>query len=377
MQVSYLRPTYIEIDQQAIYENVRQAKQRLTKKTQLFAVVKADAYGHGLVPVARVCLSAGATGFCVATLDEALTLRAAQITAPILVMSITPAACAPVAASQHISLAVGDLTWLQEAQDVLAKATLAAPLAVHLAVDSGMGRIGFAEPAALQEAAKFVLAHGDQFDFEGVFTHFATADAEDNSYFQKQAAKFKDCLAALPQKPRFIHAANTATSLWHPDYDINLVRLGIGIYGLNPSGKTLTAPYPLKPALSLYSELNFIKKVPAGAHIGYGATYTAKTAEWIGTIPIGYADGWQRRLSGLSVLIDGQRCPIVGRICMDQMMVRLPQVYPLGTKVTLIGQDGHDEITLDDLADYAGTINYEIACLLTERIPRRYLPWHA
>lgn len=373
MQPSYLRPTYIEVDQQAIYHNVHQEKLRLNSDTAFFAVVKADAYGHGLVPVARVCQEAGATGFCVATIDEALALRAAQIAAPILVLGITSVQAAPIAAAQNISLTVGSRDWLSEALLILTAVPNCPVLKIHFATDTGMGRIGFTDVDELQAAANFVT-ETPAFELEGIFTHFATADEKDTVYFEKQVAKFKTLLAALPKRPKYVHVANSATSLWHDACQCNLIRFGVAIYGLNPSGNTLPAPYELQPALSLYSELVFVKKIHAGDSVSYGATYTATEDEWIGTIPIGYADGWLRRMSGMTVLINGQRCPIVGRVCMDQMMVRLPEEFAVGEKVTLVGRDEDDEITLQEVADYAHTIHYEIACDLHDRIPRHYLP---
>lgn len=373
MQPSYLRPTYIEVDQQAIYHNVHEEKKRLNPETALFAVVKADAYGHGLVPVARVCQEAGATGFCVATIDEALALRAAQIAAPILVLGITSPQAAPIAAAQNIALTVGDQDWLTMATPLLKAVPDCPQLKLHFATDTGMGRIGFTDVDALKDAAAFVKTSA-YLTLEGIFTHFATADEKDTTYFEKQVAKFKVLLNALPERPKYVHVANSATSLWHEACQCNMIRFGVAIYGLNPSGSTLAAPYELQPALSLYSELVFVKQIHAGDSVSYGATYTAKNDEWIGTIPIGYADGWLRRMSGMSVLIKGKRCPIVGRVCMDQIMVRMPEKFAVGEKVTLIGRDEDDEITLQEVADYAQTIHYEIACGLHDRIPRHYLP---
>ncbi|MFD1465860.1 alanine racemase [Lapidilactobacillus mulanensis] len=373
MQKSYLRPTYIEVDQQAIYHNVHETKNRLHDDTELFAVVKADAYGHGLIPVARVCREAGATGFCVATMDEAIALRNAQITEPILVLGITSPQTAAIAAVQHISLTVGDLDWLAEATTYLQADTNLPVLNLHLALDTGMGRIGFTEKNNLAAAIQ-QINESLTFNFEGIFTHFATADEIDQHYFDQQLAKFNDMMSVVSQRPRYVHVANSATSLWHQVCHANMIRFGIGIYGLNPSGSAIELPYELQPALSLYSELVFVKQIPAGAAVSYGATYHASTAEWIGTIPIGYADGWLRRLSGMTVLINGVRCPIVGRVCMDQIMVRLPEKFAVGAKVTLIGRDGDDEISAQEVAEYSNTIHYEIICGLHDRIPRHYLP---
>ena len=207
---------------------------------------------------------------------------------------------------------------------------------------------------------------------EGIFTHFATADELDTSHFVGQLSRFKEILSELTFLPPVVHASNSATTLWHSDTIMNAVRLGDIIYGLNPSGRVLDLPYEVKPALSLESALVHVKEIQAGAHVGYGATYTSDSQQIIGTIPLGYADGWTRDMQGFDVLIDGQRCPIVGRVSMDQITVRLPQVYPLGTQVVLIGKSGAELITATDVADKRGTINYEVVCLISDRVPREY-----
>ncbi|MFC6171429.1 alanine racemase [Loigolactobacillus jiayinensis] len=367
------RPTKLVIDQQAIKANIQQEIQRLAPTTVLWAVVKANGYGHGMIEVATTARHAGATGFCVAILDEALALRQAGFTEPILVLGITSPAYAKLAATAHISLTVGSQEWLVDALPSLQAGQLAASLAVHFAVDSGMGRIGFRDTATLQAADTFLQQHAE-FNLEGLFTHFATADEADTTYFEQQAAKFNQMHAALVSEPRYVHVSNSATSLWHAACNGNMVRFGVALYGLNPSGTALEPPYPLQPALSFESELVFVKQIQAGAAVSYGATYHAQQAEWVGTVPVGYADGWQRRLQGFYVLINGQACEIIGRVCMDQLMVRLPEKLAVGTKVTLVGENGGQTLSLQNVADYANTIHYEIACNLTERVPRVYLP---
>ncbi len=337
----------------------------------MFAVVKANGYGHGLTQAAQACLEAGATGLCVAILDEGLTLRAAGITVPILVLGITEPRWASLAAEQQISLTVGSLDWFRQAAELLT--TAQAPiLNVHLALDTGMGRIGFQEPAALKETVDYLNAHTEIFTFEGIFTHFATADEQDPTYFKQQCQRWQAFMAVLSTRPRYVHVSNTATSLWHDACNGNMIRYGVGIYGLNPSGGTIESPYQLEPALRLTTQLAFVKHLAAGMSVSYGATYTAKQDEWVGTLPIGYADGYPRRMQGFYVLVDGQKCEIIGRVCMDQMMVRLPHEYPVDTAVTLIGQDGEQTITMQAVADYAGTIHYEIATTLGMRVPRVY-----
>ncbi|AEV94552.1 alanine racemase [Pediococcus claussenii] len=363
------RSTRIIVDGAAIRHNISEEISRLDNKSELFAVIKANGYGHGIRAVAKLAKQAGATGFCVALLDEALDLREAGFVEPILVLGITPVEHARLAAEKGISLTVGNLEWLQEAaQNYLEDIQLK----IHLGLDTGMGRIGFQTPSELTVADKFVNEHQEQFDFEGVFTHFATADEKDETYFKLQVGRFKEFMNALKKRPKYVHVSNTATSLWHAACNGNMIRFGVGIYGMNPSGREITPPYELQPAMSLVSDLSFVKKITAGRSISYGATYTAKNDEWIGTIPIGYADGYERRLTGFHVLVDGNECEIVGRICMDQMMVRLPKEFPVGTTVVLAGRSGNQIITMTDIADYANTINYEITCGFTERIPREY-----
>ncbi|WP_057764760.1 alanine racemase [Companilactobacillus tucceti] len=362
------RPAYVEVSLDNLKHNLQSEINSVPKGTAVFAVVKANAYGHGLVRVARAEVEYGASGLCVTTLDEALEIRNAGVKAPILVLSITPVQHAILAANNDISLTIGSLDWLEQA----ARENVS-NLKIHIGIDSGMGRIGFRNKQDLIEACNYIKDNPDKFIPEGLFTHFSTADNPDKTYFLKQVERFKEMKSDLPIDFKYVHCANTATALWHQDLAVNMVRFGIGLYGLNPSGTDIPeVPFELKPALSLHSELVFVKEIEKGEKVGYGATYTSEKPEWIGTVPIGYADGWLRRMQGYDVLINGQRCQIVGRICMDQFMVRLPGKLPVGTKVTLIGKDGDEQITATDAAQYAGTINYEILCCLTDRLPRIY-----
>ncbi|MCT2908377.1 alanine racemase [Schleiferilactobacillus harbinensis] len=373
MVVGKLRPATVTVDLAAIRHNVKEEIKRLDGRSELFAVVKADGYGHGAVPVARACRAAGATGFCVALLDEALELRAAHFTEPILVLGITPANEAAIAAANDVSLTFGTLEWLQAAAENLT-AHANTPLKAHIALDTGMGRIGFREEADLRAACDYLTAHQDTFITEGIFTHFATADERDTTYFKQQAKRFNELVAVLPSRPKYVHVSNSATSLWHAACNGNMVRFGVAIYGLNPSGRGIPElPYPLQPALSLTSELTFVKMLHKGDAVSYGATYHAAGDEWIGTVPLGYADGWLRRLQGFHVLVNGQPCEIVGRICMDQFMIRLPEQLPVGTTVTLVGEDHGATVSMQDVADYSHTIHYELCCILTQRLPRRYI----
>ncbi len=360
------RPTVVTVNLEKIRHNFHQVMQNLPKKTQAWAVVKANAYGHGAVEVAKY-LQGEVTGFCLSNIDEALELRGAGIDAPLLVMGVIPIEAVPLARTHQIAVTIASQEWLEK---LLASGIDTVGLQVHLKVDTGMGRIGFRDGQSVSQAVQTLTTAG--MVFAGIFTHFATADEKDDEQFQAQLTCFKEVLANLPQKPDRVHASNSATAIWHKETIFDAVRLGDVLYGLNPSGETLEMPLDLRPALSLASSLVHVKEVPAGSSIGYGATYQTSNSEWIGTVPIGYADGLTRDMQGFKVLIDGQFCEIIGRVSMDQITVRLPKAYPLGTAVTLIGQNGQCQITVQDWANYRETINYEIVCLLSDRIVRHY-----
>lgn len=367
---SFYRDTWIEVDLDAIHENVRHAREHIPEDVELFAVVKANAYGHGAAYVARAALDAGATRLAVAFLDEALAMRRAGIIAPILVLGAVRPQDVNIAAASNVALPVFDAEWLKQAKEVWNNNH---PLRLHITFDSGMGRIGIRlkeELAACLEQLK------DRPDFviEGAFTHFATADELDTTYFEKQYATFQQQIHWLEDmhgRPALIHCANSATSLRFSDCLFNAARIGIIMYGLTPSPEMNTLlPYKLKEAFSLHSKIVHVKQIESGESVSYGATYTAQEPEWIATVPIGYADGWIRKLQGFEVLVDGMKVPIVGRICMDQMMIRLPYKLPVGTHVTLIGTQGNEAVSPDDVAAYLGTINYEITCMINFRVPR-------
>lgn len=367
-----LRKTYLQVDLGALKDNITAQREALPAGSKILAVVKANAYGNGLVPVAQAALAAGATGTCVAILDEGLELRDQGITSLILVLGITPVEYAHFAAENDISLTVGDLDWLNQYHHLAQVNHWTKPLKVHLGIDTGMGRIGFTKVEELHQAVE--ILQSPEFEFEGIFTHFATADSSDDTYFTKQVHRWNTMIDSLAVKPPYVHMANSATGLWHRDQiTANTVRMGISMYGLNPSGRELPLVLPIQPVSSLITSISFVKKLKAGESVSYGATYTASADEWLATLPIGYADGYERRMTGFHVLVDGQVCPIAGRVCMDQMMIRLPKRYPVGTPVVLMGRSGQQEITATDLADYAGTINYEILTNISQRVRRIYV----
>lgn len=371
MVVAWHRPTKIIIHTKAITNNVKNELARLPEGKELFAVVKANGYGHGAVQTAQAAVAGGATGFCVSNLDEGVELREAGFNQPILVLNMIPVDALTLAIVHDLSITVGNKEWLENVANYLNKHKLKHALSLHLKVDTGMGRIGFLTPKEVVDAVTFIQESA-VLEWEGIYTHFSTADQADETYWKQQQQRFLNTLEQLPFLPKYVHVSNSATALWHDEKIGNMIRFGVAMYGLNPSGHALTEPYPLQPALELVSELIQVKRLPEGEGIGYGETYITEKPEWIGTIPIGYADGWLRNLQGFSVLVDGFLCEIVGRVCMDQIMIRLPHEVPLGTKVTLIGKNQEKEITMQEVADQMGTIHYEVACILGTRIPREY-----
>ena len=367
------RPAAVCVDLAAIRQNIKEEIKHLAPGQKLFAVVKANAYGHGAVRVAQEAVKAGASGFCVAILDEALELRQAGIVQPILVLGVTPAKYASLAAVNGVSLTVPDLKWLREAESNLIQDKL--QLKVHLAIDSGMGRIGFSQDDEFIAANNFLL-NNSNFDVEGLFTHFASADSSDDSYFQGQVTRFNHFKKLLKLKPRWIHVDNTAASVFDKKVHSDLVRFGIGIYGLNPSSNPASADLKtaikLKPAMSFVSELVQVHTIHKGQGVGYGSTYIADEDQIIGTIPVGYADGFIRKFQGFKIKVGSEYCPIVGRICMDQLMVQLPYEMAVGTQVVLISNDPAAPNSIKKAADYVDSIHYEVACLLDDRLPRKY-----
>ncbi|MFB6467377.1 alanine racemase [Cytobacillus sp. Hz8] len=368
-QALFFRDTWVEVDLDAIAANLEETKKLLNQDTKFIAIVKANAYGHGDAQIAEVALESGASYLAVAFLDEAIALRKKGINAPILVLGASRAQDVSIAAEQQITLTVFQEDWLYDAMHYLNKDV---PLKVHIKIDTGMGRIGVKTPAELQKVEEIMMADG-RFEIEGVFTHFATADEMDRTYYHQQLKQFNTMVESMKEKPVLIHASNSAATLRSQEAHFNAVRLGIAMYGLTPSMEMEPEiPFPLKEAFSLHSKLIHVKKLEKGEKVSYGATYETPEEEWIGTIPIGYADGWIRKLQGQFVLVDGIKVPIVGRICMDQCMIKLPYEVPVGTTVTLIGKQKDQFISINDVATRLETINYEVPCIISNRVPRIY-----
>jgi alanine racemase len=359
------RPTRVRVDLDAIRHNVRTLK---PADAEMMAVVKADGYGHGAAPVARAALQGGATWLGVALVEEGIALRAAGIEAPVLVLSELPPGSEPDALAAGLTPTLysdGALAGLREAAGHA--------VAVHVKVDTGMHRVGVYPPEATGAFLDRVVAAGLQVD--GLYTHLARSE-EDAPTTQEQLALFlrivQDVRAA-GHVPRLLHAANTGATILHPATHLDLVRCGIGIYGLEP-GPGVGADLGLQPALSLRSAVTMVKRLPQGDRTSYGHAYRLERDAWIATVPVGYADGYPRRLSSVAdVLIGGRRCRVAGSVTMDQLIVDCGDLEPArGDEVVLIGRQGDEEITAAELADLAGTINYEIVTRVGPRVPREY-----
>lgn len=361
------RPTKAVISLEAIKKNLT-AFQEKSGDAKVIAVVKADAYGHGVLAVAKAVIETGVDMLAVATPDEALFLRDQGIETELLVLGATPAKFIRVAQQRNIIVTAISLDWLSMAASHLEEKL--EMLKIHLKVDTGMRRIGI-QLDEVDQALGIIADH--DFSFNGIFTHFATADEEDSSLFNQQVHAMNSVIKQLEDPSVMVHVSNSAAAIMHPELTSDAVRVGISLYGIAPSpyvGQEME--FHLYPALSLETEIVHVKKVKAGEALSYGATYRAARDEWVGTIPIGYADGMLRGLQGQDVLVNGQRTPIIGRICMDQCMIRLSKKVPVGEKVQLIGRQGEQQIFIDEWADRLETIPYEIPCILTKRVPRVY-----
>ncbi|ANU24307.1 alanine racemase [Planococcus donghaensis] len=362
------RPTKAVINLTAIKNNLTYFQEK-SGDAEVIAVVKADAYGHGVLEVVETVIENGVRMLAVATPDEALFLRKHGIDIELLVLGATPSQFIPIAQKHNITVTAISLDWLSMAAMHVEQEL--ATLKIHLKVDTGMRRIGV-QVDEVDEAFGFIADH--DFDFKGIFTHFATADEKDSPLFNQQVNAMNTILDKLNNSTVMVHVSNSAAAIMHPNLVCDAVRIGISLYGIAPSpyvGEEMD--FNLQPALSLETEMIHVKKLKAGEALSYGATYRAEQDEWIATIPIGYADGMLRGLQGQDVLVKGQRVPIVGRICMDQCMIRLAERLPIGEKVQLIGRQGDQQILIDEWAKKLDTIPYEIPCVLTKRVPRIYL----
>jgi len=371
-----LGPTWVEINLDAIANNVKNIKELIGEKKELMAVVKGNAYGHDILEASLVFLKNGASRLAVARLEEGILLRKTGITVPILVLGLTLKQQAELLVSYSITPTVSEYDMIEKLSESGFKQGKI--VKVHLKVDTGMGRIGIFPNHILNFIKKVKVLKN--VEIEGIFTHFSVADEKDKSYTEKQFGKFIEVLTFLEKEEIRIpikHVGNSATLLDLPHMWLDLIRPGISVYGLYPS-KEVEKTIKLIPAHSFKTRIIFLKELPAGEYIGYGRTYiTRQKRTVVASLPVGYADGYNRLLSNQGeVLVRGRRFPVIGRVCMDQTMIdvtNLPQVE-IGDEVVLWGRQEQEEITIEEIADKIKTINYEVIHMPDKkRVPKLFI----
>ncbi len=375
------RWAWTEIDLNAIRHNVTTVKRHVGQGVRLMAVVKADGYGHGAVQCAKTALNSGADYLGVATINEAIELREALVNAPVLILSQPPISAIPLLLAYKVMPSIYTAEFAIQYAETADAYGMRAPY--HLAINTGMNRIGVRH----DEVVEFMnqVSFHRSLDLVGTFTHFATADSPETLDFQIQTKRFIESIMAMraaSMDPGIVHAANTAAAIRYRDVHFDMVRLGIGLYGLHPCQLTRSM-IDLRPAMSVLARISDTRNVPMSEGVSYGMTYRSPGSVKICTIPLGYADGLRRGLSGnMDVIVQGQRCRQVGRICMDQCMFEVDlrtygtrqRLYPeIGDEVIIVGRQGNAVLSLDDMANATGTINYEIAVGFSIRLPRIYV----
>lgn len=376
IRAASLRPTWAEVDLDAFRHNVRLVRQLTGSKPRIMAVVKSNAYGHGVFPCARAAVEAGAEWLGVATTDEALELRETRgfDLIPILVMAPTLEEEAEALQRADVAVSVGSIELLRTHITVAERHGNAAR--IHVQLDTGIGRDGF----RYDDMSWLEELHGKERHLEGIFTHFTSSDSmeeEDVAYTKLQIARFSDALGSAREAglSAIAHAANSGAIVNHPNSFFDMVRPGIMLYGCNPNG-VWPPSVPLRHVLKLRSRIAALRQMEAGDHISYGRRYTLAKAGPIGVVPVGYGDGYLRAFGNLGeVLVRGHRVPIRGRVCMDQFMIDLSEVpdAQLGDEVVIYGRQGEGIMPIEEAAAKVGTITYELSCSLTPRVPRRYV----
>ena len=361
----------------AVEQNFREMRKNIAEDTKMIAVVKADAYGHGAVPIAHLIEDHDYIwGFATATAEEAVHLRQAGITKPILILGIVFDEYFPELVQYDIRPAVCEYDEAKKLSDeaVLQNKTVH----IHIALDTGMTRIGYADiPESVEEIKK--IAELPNLEIEGMFTHFARADEYDRSPAMVQLERYQDFSKRVEEAGVDIplhHCSNSAGIIRVPEANLSIVRAGITIYGIYPSSEVERDIVKLAPVMELKSHITYVKDVPAGAAISYGGTYVADKKKRVATIPVGYADGYPRQLSNKGwVLIHGKKAPILGRVCMDQFMADVTEIDNVkkGDEVTLLGRDGDEFISIEEMGDLCGRFSYEFACDISPRVPRVYI----
>lgn len=413
--VMFYRPTWAEISLDALQHNIEVIRKAMPADKKVLAVVKADAYGHGAIEVSRHALRCGVDYLAVAFLDEALELRQAGIEAPILIMGYTPPSAVKLAIDHDVTLTVFSEDVLEALAELgsrkqgnsqqqgssqqqgnshqqgsrhqgdqqssrhqgdQGRGNPANPAKIHIKIDTGMSRLGVRYDEAIPFIERALQLPG--IEVEGLFTHYACADESDKTFTHEQHERMQHVVAHFAdQNIQFpiVHAGNSATAIDVPHLSFNMVRLGISMYGLYPSAEVNTQQVRLQPVMTFKSQIVMIKKLPPHVGVSYGQTYHTQGEEQIATIPVGYADGYSRALSGdTSVLLRGQKAAVIGRICMDQLMINATGWPDLkqGEEIVLFGKQGDAVISAEELAHKLRTINYEITCKVSHRVPRVY-----
>ena len=364
---------YAGVNLDNIYSNMKALSDNTVEGTQMVAVIKTDGYGLGAVPIART-IDELVSAYAVATIDEALNLRRHGITKPVYILGFIYEHRIKDAILNDVRMSVFSYDMAQAISDMATE--LGRKAYIHIKIDTGMSRIGFMADDDAAETIK-KISELDNVEIEGIFTHFLASDSADKTIAKRQLKKFVDFVELLKTKGvyiKLVHCSNSAGIIDMPEANMTEVRAGIALYGMYPSEEVDKKAVELKPALELKSHVVFVKTVPEGTGISYGSTYITDRETKVATIPVGYGDGYPRNLSNKGyVLINGKKCPILGRVCMDQFMVDVTGMdVKEGTVATLVGNDGDEVITVEELAELAGTFNYEFVCDLGKRIPRVY-----
>lgn len=370
----------VRVSLDAIQKNVKNVMDKVGKDTKVMVVIKTDAYGHGAVAVAKALREIGVYAFAVATIDEAIELREAGVENPILILGYVFPEDVSDAINNDVTITVSS----KEEAEILAKASENNPdkiAKVHIKLDTGMGRIGFnvVEDSAFEESIKEIesIFNMPFISVEGVFSHFACADESDKTSANKQLEKFNEAVSKIEAdgyKFALKHISNSA-GIMEFDSCFSMVRCGIITYGLLPSNEVNAEVFPLYPAMSIVSHISHVKNVKSGFKVSYGSTFKTEKDTVIATVPFGYGDGYPRSLSNKAdVLVNGKRAKILGRVCMDQFMIDVTDIPDVqkGSEVVLVGKQGNEEITVEELSTISGRFNYEFICDINKRVPRVY-----
>ena len=365
-----------EIDLDAVAYNIKNIRKKVKKETMIMGVVKADAYGHGAVEVSKVLLYNGADWLGVAMIDEAVQLRKNNIMVPILILGYTPEAEIEDVVRYDIIQTVFSYEMAKMVSDAAVK--LGKTAKIHIKVDTGMGRIGFIPEESIGDEV-LKISKLPNIEINGIFTHFSTSDEKDKTFTKLQYDRFKYAIDEIEKKGINLaikHCANSAAIMDFDDLGFNMVRAGIILYGMYPSDDVMKENLSLRPVMSIKTHISYVKKVGKNIPVSYGRTYYTDKESVIATVPVGYADGYIRKMqNGGRVIVNGHYANIVGRVCMDQFMIDITDIPNVssGDEVILMGSDGKLSITAEEIANVLDTINYEVVCMIGKRVPREYI----